>query len=196
MTAPRLPQIPPPAAAPAAVPAIPFDPVPVRSRRTGWTADKQRRFIQTLAECGVARRAAAAAGMSESSAHRLALRPDAQSFNIAWDAALQIAARRGASALFEYALEGMVETVWRDGQVAYQRRRPSEKALFFMLSRLDPARFGRPPAPDPLAPDFDPVRANLVDLEDHLDSLVDLPDEDGDNDSGDAAEYGPELDHG
>jgi hypothetical protein len=161
-------------APPAAIPMIPFDPVPVRPRRDGWTAARQRIFIQELAATGSARRAARRAGMSERSAHRLALRPDAGSLCLAWDAALQIAARRGASILFEYALEGVVETVWRDGEVVYRRRRPSEKALFFLLSRLDPLRFGRP---DPDAPDFDPISANLADLDLHLDGLTDLPDQ-------------------
>ena len=65
---------------PAPTPAIPFAPVPVRPRRDGWTVDKQRRFIAILAESGIVRRAAAAVGMSEESAHRLARRPDAGAF--------------------------------------------------------------------------------------------------------------------
>lgn len=171
--APPRPQVP----SAAALPAIPFEPVPVRPRRDGWTAAKQRRFIEVLAETGIVRIAAAAVGMSERSVNRLALRDDAESFCMAMDAALQMAARRGASILFEYAFEGVPETVWRDGEIAYQRRRPSEKALFFLLSRLDPKRFGKP---DPRYPDFDPVKANIADLSLHLDSLEDLPDEEGD----------------
>ncbi|HYG29509.1 MAG TPA: hypothetical protein VD887_04760 [Allosphingosinicella sp.] len=184
---------PPPAAAGSSIPDIPFDPVPVQPRRDGWTPAKQRAFIQALAECGVVSRAAAAVGMTERSAHRLALRPDAESFRLAWDAALQIAARRGASLLFEYAYEGVVETVWRDGELVCQRRRPSEKALFFLLSRLDPYRFGRR---DPAFPDYDPIRANLSDLDLHLDSLDDPPadeDEEGGGD-GPEAEDGPGRD--
>ncbi|HEX8238233.1 MAG TPA: hypothetical protein VF574_00655 [Allosphingosinicella sp.] len=164
----------------SAVPAIPFDPVPVRPRRDGWTAAKQRRFIQVLAETGIVRIAAAAVGMSERSVNRLALRDDAESFCSAMDAALQVAARRGASILFEYAFEGVPETVWRDGEIAYQRRRPSEKALFFLLSRLDPQRFGKA-GPNPEFPYFDPVKANMADLSLHLDSLADLPDEEAED---------------
>src|SRR5687767_4462828 len=107
---------------PPSLPAIPFDPVPVRPRRDGWTAAKQRRFIQVLAETGIVRIAAAAAGMSERSAHRLALRDDAESFCAAWGAAVAVAARRGASLLYEYAFEGVVETIWRDGEIVGQRR--------------------------------------------------------------------------
>ncbi|HEU0135576.1 MAG TPA: hypothetical protein VFR28_12205 [Allosphingosinicella sp.] len=72
----------------------------------------------------------------------------------------------------------MVETIWRDGEIVGQRRRPSEKALFFLLSRLDPARFGRA-GPDPDHPHYDPVAANMADLSLHLESLADLPDEEG-----------------
>lgn len=166
----------PPAAAPPA-PEIPFDPVPVRPRRDGWTAARQRIFIQTLAETGIVRIAAAAAGMSVRSADRLALRDDAASFCAAWDAALHIAARRGVAMLFEYAFEGMVETIWRDGEIVGQRRRPSENALFFLLTRLDPVRFGRA-GPDRQYPHYDPIQANAADLSLHLDSLEDLPPED------------------
>jgi hypothetical protein len=155
--------------------------VPVRPRSDGWTAAKQRRFIRVLAETGVVAVAARAVGMSERSAHRLALREDAESFCNAWDAALRIAARRGASKLFEYALDGMTETVWRDGAIVYQRRRPSEKALFFLLSRIDPVRFGRPPAAETFpTPDGQPVDtvAETIDLFDlYLGNLHDLPPE-------------------
>jgi len=130
---------------PSSLPAIPFDPVPVQPRRDGWTASKQRRFIEVLAETGIVRVAAAAVGMSEASAHRLARRPDAAAFCQAWDAAFRMAARPAAAKLYEYALDGMTETVWRDGEIVYRRRRPSEKALIFLLSRLDPVHFGRPP---------------------------------------------------
>ena len=70
----------------------------------------------------------------------------------------------------------MVETIWRDGEIVCQRRRPSEKALFFLLSRLDPVRFGKAD-PDRDFPHYDPVKANLSDLSLHLDSLTDLPDD-------------------
>lgn len=170
-----------PSAGPPPIPAIPFDPVPVQPRRDGWTAAKQRRFIEVLAETGVVRLAAAAVGMSEASAHRLARRPDAAAFCDAWDAALRMAARPAAAKLYEYALDGMTETVWRDGEIVYRRRRPSEKALIFLLSHLDPVRYGRPPAAttwkDPDGELIDTV-AETADLFDgYLENLRDLPPE-------------------
>jgi hypothetical protein len=158
--------------------AIPFDPVPVKPRRDGWTAAKQRRFIEVLAETGIVRRAAAAVGMSEESAHRLARRPDAAAFCDAWDAALRVAARPAAAKLYEYALDGMTETVWRDGEIVYRRRRPSEKALIFLLSRLDPVRYGRPPAASTstdMEGELIDTIADAADLfEGYLDNLRDL----------------------
>lgn len=166
---------------PPAVPAIPFDPVPVQPRRDGWTAAKQRRFIEVLAETGIVRLAAAAVGMSEASAHRLARRPDAGSFCCAWDAAFRMAARPAAAKLYEYALDGMTETVWRDGEIVFRRRRPSEKALIFLLSRIDPVHFGRPPA----ATTWTDLDGELIDtvaetaalFDGYLENLRDLPPE-------------------
>lgn len=166
---------------PPPLPAIPFEPVPVQPRRDGWTAAKQRRFIEVLAETGIVRVAAAAAGMSEASAHRLARRPDAGSFCSAWDAAFRMAARPAAAKLYEYALDGMTETVWRDGEIVYRRRRPSEKALIFLLSRLDPVRFGRPPAAttwtDGEGELIDTVAETAELFDTYLDNLRDLPPE-------------------
>ena len=185
----------PPDERPPNLPAIPFDPVPVQPRRDGWTVARQRRFIEVLAETGIVRSAAAAAGMSEASAHRLARRPDAGAFCTAWDAALRMAARPAAAKLYEYALDGMTETVWRDGEVVYRRRRPSEKALIFLLSRLDPVHFGRPPPAtvwaDGAGELIDTV-AETADLFDgYLENLRDLPPEEPDEvDGGGAPEPG------
>ena len=178
--------VPPPTAAdplaePPRMPAILFDPVPVQPRRDGWTAAKQRRFIELLAETGIVRHAAAAVGMSEESAHRLARRHDARAFADAWDAALRMAARPAAAKLYEYALDGMTETVWRDGEIVYRRRRPSEKALIFLLGRVDPHRFGRPPAAathlDLGGEPIDMIEDTAGLFEDYLGSLRDLPPE-------------------
>jgi hypothetical protein len=174
---------PPPGDDPANPPAplIPFEPVPVRPRRDGWTAARQRRFIEVLAETGIVRIAAEAVGMSESSAHRLARRPDAAAFGSAWDAALRMAARPAAAKLYEFALEGMTETVWRDGEVVYRRRRPSEKALIFLLSRVDPLHFGRPPPATIWADSegelIDTVAETAALFDGYLENLHDLPPE-------------------
>lgn len=178
--------------------AMTFEPVPVQPRRDGWTAAKQRRFIEVLAETGIVRLAAAAVGMSEASAHRLACRPDAQQFCAAWDAALRMAARPAAAKLYEYALDGMTETVWRDGEIVYRRRRPSEKALIFLLSHLDPVHFGRPPA----ATTWTDLDGELIDtvaetaalFDGYLENLRDLPPEVPEEGEGEAGPTEPDHD--
>ena len=152
---PERPPAPAPAPAPAAAetrappadtePLMPaFAPVPVKPRRDGWTAQRQRQFVEVLAETGCVVTASRETGMSARSAYRLAARPDAAAFAIAWDHALAIAARRLGAIAFEYATHGMVETVTdKDGEVVAERRRPSERVLLYLLAHLDPHRLGR-----------------------------------------------------
>lgn len=66
----------------------PFVPVPVRSRRDGWTARRQADFLGALAETRSVSEAARRVGMARENAHRLRARPDARSFAAAWDVAL------------------------------------------------------------------------------------------------------------
>lgn len=62
---------------------------PERSRRDGWTPERQLRFLAALARTRSVTRAAAAAGMSRESAYRLRTRRDGALFAAAWDRALQ-----------------------------------------------------------------------------------------------------------
>lgn len=58
------------------------------TRKDGWTAARQLRFLDTLASTCSVTRAAAAAGMSRESAHRLRNRRDGALFAAIWDIAL------------------------------------------------------------------------------------------------------------
>lgn len=72
--------------------SIPTPPPP----RAQWTPAKQRIFITALLETGSVARAARAAGMSRSSAHRLRLRLSGAPFDRLWDQALEQHGRRMA----------------------------------------------------------------------------------------------------
>jgi hypothetical protein len=74
--------------------ALSFYPVPTRSRRDGWTIQRQAAFIGSLVETGSAMGACAAVGMSRKSAYQLRARPRAESFAAAWDAALGAPVRK------------------------------------------------------------------------------------------------------
>ncbi|HEY7807656.1 MAG TPA: hypothetical protein VIC34_10700 [Croceibacterium sp.] len=65
-----------------------FYPVPTRTRRDGWTIERQADFLGMLAETGSVIGACEAVGISRKSAYQLRARPGAESFAAAWDAAL------------------------------------------------------------------------------------------------------------
>jgi hypothetical protein len=70
-----------------------FDPVPVRARHDGWTAERQRTFLAALARTGCVRSAAREAKMSRKSAYQLRRRAGAGSFAAAWDAIVAVRPR-------------------------------------------------------------------------------------------------------
>ena len=86
--------LPPPSAAPHARACRPFYPVPTRTRRDGWTVQRQADFLGMLAETGSVMGACEAVGMSRKSAYALRARPGAESFAAAWDAALGAPVRK------------------------------------------------------------------------------------------------------
>jgi hypothetical protein len=61
---------------------------PERCRRDGWTAERQLRFLDTLARIRSIGKAAAAAGMSRESAYRLRERREGALFAALWEEAL------------------------------------------------------------------------------------------------------------
>ncbi len=120
-----------------------FDPVIVRSRHDGWTADTQLAFIQALAECGCVSEACARVGMSAASAYALRARLDAQSFRYAWDAALDHAVQRLSDAVFSRAIHGVSRPVFFQGEQIGERRHYDERLAMFLLRYRDPNRYGR-----------------------------------------------------
>ena len=134
--------LPVPAAPPCAdTTIVPFHPEP--SRKTGgWSAARQRVYIETLAESGSVHLAAKSAGLSARSAY--ALRVRSPRFAAAWDAAQQLAVGRLSALAFDRAIHGRVEQIYHHGELVGERRVPSERLLMWLLARLDPARFAAP----------------------------------------------------
>lgn len=85
----------PPALATTAT-AHPPPPPPPPPQRGIWTPAKQRIFLAALRDLGSVARAARAAGMSRSSAHRLRQRLRGTPFDHAWDGVLKLHASRMA----------------------------------------------------------------------------------------------------
>jgi hypothetical protein len=113
-----------------ALPATPFDGVPLedsRKRLAGWSAERQRLFLTTLAETGSVHLAAAAARLSARSAYRLRARSPA--FAAAWDVADQLAVGRLSAIAFDRAINGRTEQVWQQGELVAEKRLPSDRLL-------------------------------------------------------------------
>jgi hypothetical protein len=143
-------------------------PVLKKRRKDGWSPDKQRTFIEALADTGSVATAAQYVSMSESSAYRLRRAPGAEAFDRAWSAAIDAASKKLLDAAFERALVGSDEPVFdRDGRRIGRRLRQSDRLLMFLLRAYGPDRFGGfgPASPDRLtAPAATPVAEALVHL--------------------------------
>lgn len=125
-----------------------FTPVPVRSRRDGWTPARQATFIAALARTRCVVAAARASGLSFQTAYRLRARPDAGSFAAAWDRAL--AGPPLDRPLSGRAIDGVVTPITYRGRQVGERRRYDNRLAVYLLSILRPDRYaarGRSPAP-------------------------------------------------
>ena len=120
---------------------VAFEAEPSR-KVAGWSAMRQRIFIESLAETGSVHVAAQAAGLSARGSYALRLRSPA--FAAAWDAAQQLAVGRLSALAFDRAIHGRVEQVYHEGNLVGEKRVPSERLLMWLLARLDPRRFAAP----------------------------------------------------
>jgi len=160
----------------APAPDVPeFTPAPTRKSRAGWTADRQRKFIEHLSLTGSVGEACALVGVASSSAYRLRNKAGADSFARAWDAALALAPTRLGAIALDRAINGRVERFYKDGELVMERRMPSDYLLTWLLSRLDPLRFGSPAAKAHAAVTGDPHDRSREALPQLLDSFIDVP---------------------
>lgn len=128
----------------SASPAPPrFTPARPRPRHDGWTPERQVGFIDALAASGCVAEACAAVGMSKTAAYNLRVRPEAQQFRMAWDAALDLAIRRLADDCFSRALAGVPVPHFYKGEQVGEHRRYDTRLAMFLLRYRDPLRYAR-----------------------------------------------------
>jgi hypothetical protein len=119
-------------------------PVRRRPRHDGWTEEKQRRFIEALADTGLVSHAAKAVGMGRASANRLRRSPHGAAFARAWDAARLHAGAALEDIAFERAIEGIEHNVYNEyGDVVATKHVVNDRMLTFLLSHLKPERYGK-----------------------------------------------------
>ena len=125
-------------------PSVPdFDPVKLRYRRDGFTPDRQVAIIKALAECGCIAEACRRVGISTEAFYELVRRPDAQSFRLAVDIAMDNAVRRIDDNAFGRALNGIPIPHYYKGELVGEHRRWDERLTMFILRYRDPLRYGK-----------------------------------------------------
>jgi hypothetical protein len=136
-----------PLTAPADPPPLPgFDPVPLRYRVDGWTPEKQRAYVEHLAETLCPETAAALVGMSAESVRRLRRRPGAEGFDAACDAALRKGlSERGRAALIDEAVNGRLVRRFYHGELISEERIRSPRLLLALIEKAE-ALFAGPGA--------------------------------------------------
>ncbi len=124
-----------------------FRPVPrAKLRDSGWTPERQRAFIEALADTGSVKSAARAVGLSPKSAYDLRRAKGAEPFRKAWEAALDIGIQMIEDVTMDRALNGVEEPVFAYGKFVGTRRVYNDQLLMFMLRSRAPHRFAGGPA--------------------------------------------------
>jgi hypothetical protein len=115
-----------------------FDPASTRHRTDGITPERQREYVEALADTGIARYAAARVGVSPQAINRLRRKPEAHSFDLACAAAQRIGARRVHDIGWERAIEGQIKRHYYHGQLAGEERVYDNKLLIYLMGRTEP----------------------------------------------------------
>lgn len=122
---------------------IPFEPVRLRPRYDGWTAERQYDFIQALADTGCVDEACRRVGMSDTSAYALRSRPHGLSFRRAWDEALDCAIHRVEQRAIDRSVNGVARPVFYRGEQVGEWRHYDERLVMFLLRSRRQARYGK-----------------------------------------------------
>src|SRR5437763_8345675 len=109
---------------------IPFEPVPVRARRGGWTVEKQFAFVEKLADCGSIIAACKHVGMSRESVRQLRRR--GRAFRDACDAALDCGYADVELSAVERARKGVARPIFYKGEQVGEWRHFDERLTMFL----------------------------------------------------------------
>ena len=125
-------------------PALPdFTPVPRKFRHDGWTPERQKAFIEALADTGCVSRAATMVNMAQRNCYYLRRQPGAEEFRRAWEAALDFGVQRLKDVAFERAIEGELVPVFVAGKLMGYRRKRNDALLMFCLRHYGQDSGGR-----------------------------------------------------
>jgi hypothetical protein len=109
--------------------------VPTTAHCHGWTPFARRLFLEVLAETGRVSTACEYTRLTRQSAYALRARDPV--FAAGWDAAWELARAPLADALYEKAVDGVTDTITRNGEVVAERHRFDSRLSIAVLHRLD-----------------------------------------------------------
>ena len=122
--------------------------VPRHAMHNGWTADRQRGFIEALASTGSVESACRSVSMKSGGAYRLRRAPGGEGFAAAWAAALDLGVQRVEDVAMDRALNGVEQPVYSYGKLVGTRTAHNDRLLMFMLRNRAGERFGGDAGPN------------------------------------------------
>jgi hypothetical protein len=120
-----------------------FTPVAQRLRHDGLTPERQTSFIEALAASGSVSLACARAGVSREAVYQLRRKPDAESFAVAWEAALRVAVDVLADVVMGNAISGETIPQYYKGELIGERVKYDARLQMFLLRVHDTKRYGK-----------------------------------------------------
>jgi len=108
-----------------------------RHRHDGWTPDRQRAFLEAVADGHSVEAAARSVGLSAASAYAFRRRAAGAAFALGWDGARLLARETVADALTQRVIDGQEERVTRPDGSEIVRFRYDNRLASTMLARLD-----------------------------------------------------------
>ena len=145
-------------------PERPHDPPERTPRADGWSTEREQVFIRELSTTGVVADACRAIGISRTAAYAHRGRARSRAFKIAWDAALLIARGPLADDVLSRARHGVIDRVYRNGELVAERHRYDNRLSMAVLTRLDRLAEGHgenAPVIRAVADEFDQFVGNL-----------------------------------
>lgn len=107
------------------------------ARHDGWNAEKEQIFLRTLASTGVVADACRACGMSRDAAYRRRNSASGRAFALAWEAAIVLARPVAADDVMSRARHGVIDKIYRNGELVAERHRHDNRLAMAVLTRLD-----------------------------------------------------------
>lgn len=106
-------------------------------RHDGWTPERERLFLTNLAETGVVADAARAAGLTRESAYARRNSAAGHAFALGWDAAILLSRQAVADDVAARARHGVIDRIYRNGELVAERHRYDNRLTMAHLTRLD-----------------------------------------------------------